>query len=465
MEGPGLRVIVRSSIGNLLTGALGGTMNADLELERIDDRTEQLTRRIDELARELDALKSELQRGALSSDVQRPAVGGTANDSAKVAEAGSGAANGAEHAAMSRRHALRAAGVLAAGAVAGGAGIIATATPAAAAQGNFNGGSPAVIANGGAGASSIGVDAQVQGTNGRAVQGTSTGNDGVGVYGEGPFAGIHGTSINGLGVYAESAATHAVFADMGAPYPDGIALAGVYGRGTNGIGVSGVGRIGMRAAGDVAGVQATASEDGYPAIEARGDVGVSIGTTGTAFRFDNTATSPLTSGGTYETRDIVVDSAGVIWFCVAGGTPGTWRMLSGPSTAGAFTPLTPARVYDSRLGTYAQNGVLGGGQNRTISVANSYNVNGVQVTANFVPVGATAVFANVTVVDTVGAGYLAVNPGGTTVVSASTINWSASGQVLANGVVLTLNGSRQLSVINGSGGSTQFIIDVLGYYR
>ncbi len=440
-------------------------MNADHELDCNYDRTEQLARRIDELARELDALKSELQRGPLSVDGARPTADVTAASATSVAEAGSDVVEGTEHASMSRRHALRAAGVLAAGAVAGGAGIIATASPAAAAQGNFFGGSPAVIANGGAGASAIGVDAQVQGTNARAVQGTSTGNDGVGVYGEGPAAGISGYSTNGQGVYAASATSHALFADMQELYPTGIALAGVYGRGTNGIGVTGVGRIGMRASGDVAGVQATANEIGYPAIEARGDVGVSVGTTRTAFRFDNTATSPLTSGGTYETRDIVVDSAGVIWFCVAGGTPGTWRMLSGPSTAGAFTPVTPARVYDSRLATYAQNGVLGSGQNRTISVANSYNVNGVQVTANFVPVGATAVFANVTVVDTVGAGYLAVNPGGTTVVSASTINWSESGQVLANGVTLTLNGTRQISVINGSGGSTQFIIDVLGYYR
>jgi hypothetical protein len=161
----------------------------------------------------------------------------------------------------------------------------------------------------------------------------------------------------------------------------------------------------------------------------------------------------------------VVDSAGVIWFCVAGGTPGTWRMLSGPSTAGAFTPLTPGRVYDSRLATYSPNGALGSGQNRTISVANSYDTIGTLVTTNFVPIGATAVFANVTVVGTTGDGWLAINPGGTTDVSASSINWSASGQILANGISLKLNATRQITVVNGSPGSTQFIIDILGYYR
>jgi len=194
-------------------------------------------------------------------------------------------------------------------------------------------------------------------------------------------------------------------------------------------------------------------------------VGVSIDAEQTSLRFSTAATSPLTSGGTYHARDIVLDSAGVIWFCVAGGTPGTWRMLSGPSTAGAFTPLTPGRVYDSRLSTYAQHGVLGSGQRRKLSVGTSYDVNGGSPTANFVPVGATAVFANITVVDTVGSGYLAVNPGGTTVVSASSINWSAAGQILANGISLTLNSSREITVIAGGAGSTQFIIDILGYYR
>ncbi|CAB4802890.1 unannotated protein [freshwater metagenome] len=132
--------------------------------------------------------------------------------------------------------------------------------------------------------------------------------------------------------------------------------------------------------------------------------------------------------------------------------------------AGAYHAVTPSRVYDSRLSTYPLNGVLSSGQNRTISVANSYNTNGVLVTSNFVPAGATAVFANVGVVNTVGEGWLAVNPGGVTAVSASTINWSAAGQILANGVALTLNDSRQLTAVNGSPGSTNFFIDITGYW-
>jgi len=430
-----------SNIRLLMIGTLGGTMNADHALDCNHDHTEQLTRRIDELARERGALRAELQRGSLSGNGERPTAGVATTNTPTIAESVNGEVDGEEQASMSRRHALRAAGVLAAGAVAGGAGIIAAASPAAAATGTFSGGSPAVIANGGAGAGSIGVDAQVQGTDGVAVSATSSGTDGVGVRGNGDLFGLYGISTNGTGIFGETMGQFGIYGNS----VGGTSSAGVYGRSDLGRGLQGYGDVGVYA-------QSL-------------NVGVSIDAEQTSLRFSTAATSPLTSGETYQTRDIVVDSAGVMWFCVAGGTPGTWRMLSGPSTAGAFTPLTPGRVYDSRLSTYARNGVLGSGQNRTLSVANSYDVNGALVTTNFVPAGATAVFANVTVVDTVGAGYLALNPGGTTVVSASTINWSASGQILANGVTLTLNGSRQVTAINGSGGSTNFIVDVLGYYR
>ena len=61
-------------------------------------------------------------------------------------------------------------------------------------------------------------------------------------------------------------------------------------------------------------------------------------------------------------------------------------------------------------------------------------------------------------------GHLAIDPGGNTVEGASTINWSAAGLTIANGVTLTLNATRQLTVICNGGGSTHFIIDIAGYY-
>ena len=46
----------------------------------------------------------------------------------------------------------------------------------------------------------------------------------------------------------------------------------------------------------------------------------------------------------------------------------------------------------------------------------------------------------------------------------SSINWFASGQLLANGLTVTLDNNRQVNVFCGGGGTTDFIIDILGYY-
>ncbi|MEI6496002.1 MAG: hypothetical protein WCO88_04970, partial [Actinomycetota bacterium] len=162
--------------------------------------------------------------------------------------------------------------------------------------------------------------------------------------------------------------------------------------------------------------------------------------------------------------EIDTDSNGDVWYCTVSGTPGTWRKLAGSSTAGAFHALTPGRVYDSRV-PLPVAGTITGGASRTISVADKRDLTtGAVSAANFVPIGATAITANVTVVSSAGAGFLTCNPGGVSAVEASTINWSAAGQILSNGVTLTLNATRQLNVIAGGGGTTDFIIDVTGYY-
>ncbi len=161
--------------------------------------------------------------------------------------------------------------------------------------------------------------------------------------------------------------------------------------------------------------------------------------------------------------EIINDNTGTLWLCVADGTPGTWRQLASPTAAGAFHAISPVRVYDSRV-PMPIPGPLAGGANRTISVADGRSVDsGAVTTADVVPAGATAVFANVTISDTQGAGFLAVNPGGVNTVSASAINWSATGQIVANGLALALNANRELTVIAG-GGSTNFVVDINGFY-
>ncbi|KGN39589.1 hypothetical protein [Knoellia subterranea] len=175
--------------------------------------------------------------------------------------------------------------------------------------------------------------------------------------------------------------------------------------------------------------------------------------------------SPASRSDAHSTGEFIEDSAGNLWVCVGSGSPGRWRKLAGPATAGAYHALTPGRAYDSRLAVPGPQGPIGPGANRTISVAHSRNPStGAVVTSNFVPAGATAVFINFTIVSTAGGGYLTVNPGGTTSIGASAINWNSTGQVVANGLAVALNASRQLTIVNGSGGRAHFIVDVMGYY-
>jgi hypothetical protein len=154
---------------------------------------------------------------------------------------------------------------------------------------------------------------------------------------------------------------------------------------------------------------------------------------------------------------------GNLWMCVAAGSPGTWKKITGPAAAGSFHAISPSRVYDSRLPAPTP-GILATNASRTVSVADKRDTaTGAVVTSNVVPAGATAVFVNLTATGTVDGGYLAMNEGGNTTISASAINWSSSGASVANGLVVPLNASRQVTVICGDG-SAHFILDVSGYY-
>jgi hypothetical protein len=150
--------------------------------------------------------------------------------------------------------------------------------------------------------------------------------------------------------------------------------------------------------------------------------------------------------------------------CVTSGTPGTWRRIAGPGTAGALTPINPVRVYDSRVAAPTP-GRLEPGQDRVVSVADGRDTgNGTVVAPDAVPAGATAVAYNVTVTGTVDLGFLSVTPGDATSSPASTINWSASGTTVANGGIVKLDANRNVKVFCGGAGGTDFIIDITGYY-
>ncbi len=270
------------------------------------------------------------------------------------------------------------------------------------------------------------------------ISGTQTADNRVGVYGE-----CTG-STGGIGLYGKSTSTQGRGVYGLSNNSDGI---GVYGQhsafGTSpGIGVLGVSTAGVGVAGRGSTVDLRAEGTGRVLLDSAG-----------------VASPPATgSVGT-----IARDTGGSMWVCVA---TNSWRRIAGPTVAGALVPITPARVYDSRQ-ALPSPGKLTTGATRTVSVKDGRATTGGAVTiANLVPAGARAVTANVTVVGTVGTGYLTVNPGGTIAVTASTINWFGTNQVLANGVLLTLNASREVTVICGgaAGVETHFFIDVTGYY-
>jgi hypothetical protein len=131
-----------------------------------------------------------------------------------------------------------------------------------------------------------------------------------------------------------------------------------------------------------------------------------------------------------------------------------------PATV-ALTPLpSPKRVYDSRAGQPPANvvkGVLASGLDRDVDIKNN---------ASGVPATARAVVGNVTVTNTTSGGFVDIRPAGTAWAGTSTVNFSSTGQTVANAFTATLGPNATVTVRCGgaSNASTDFIIDVIGYY-
>ncbi len=287
------------------------------------------------------------------------------------------------------------------------------------------------------------------------------------------------------------------FCDTAIPAPEGSGLATLVGSAQYfPIGVLGYSSVDSgtavygRSTGNAAyAVQAIASGSGSAGVYASGNIGAwahgvsqavhaEAGSGGTAVYTTGGTRGLLVNGATYPLAippngagtsapasaanigDVYVDSLGTLYHCVAAGTPGTWRRLSGPGTSGAFTAIDPVRVHDSRLA----GGHLAGGQNRTVSVANGIDpFTGAVTVPDAVPAGATAISYNLSIAETQGSGYLQVAPGNAVAITSSSINWTASNQIIANGLTVKLGPNRQVKVF-AAGNATQFIIDVLGYH-
>jgi hypothetical protein len=90
----------------------------------------------------------------------------------------------------------------------------------------------------------------------------------------------------------------------------------------------------------------------------------------------------------------------------------------------------------------------------------------IDVTANGtnVPTDAVAVLVNVTVTGTSPSGYLALFKGDVAWPGNSTVNWDHAGTIAANSAVVALGAGGSIKARVG-GQFTNFLIDVVGYYR
>lgn len=119
---------------------------------------------------------------------------------------------------------------------------------------------------------------------------------------------------------------------------------------------------------------------------------------------------------------------------------------------GAFEPLSPARIFDTRTGTGAPQARLTAGQRIDVQVT---GVGGI-------PVDATAVVLNVTIDSPTSDTYVRVWPAGESEPQSSTIN-ANTGDRIANMVSLKVGAAGRVSVFNFAG-NVDVIFDVAGYY-
>lgn len=124
--------------------------------------------------------------------------------------------------------------------------------------------------------------------------------------------------------------------------------------------------------------------------------------------------------------------------------------------------IDPVRIFDSRTTPpSAGGGRLAGGSSTGVSFGSAVNdvSGGLQSPA--------AVWINLTVTETQGAGYLVVRPSDATgekaVPPTSNVNWSTNGQTLANLALVAVGFETYVEIRAGGTGSTHLVVDLQGY--
>ncbi|MFH5879629.1 RCC1 domain-containing protein [Arthrobacter sp. NA-172] len=125
-----------------------------------------------------------------------------------------------------------------------------------------------------------------------------------------------------------------------------------------------------------------------------------------------------------------------------------YYLPGGPAVPGAFAPLAPTRMLDTRS-------MAAVGPDSTVS----FQVGGV----SGIPASVSAVTFNLTVANPSSFGFITAFPSGTTRPNASNLNF-ATGQTVPNSVTVPVGADGKVTLFNRSSGTTHLIADVSGYY-
>ncbi len=126
------------------------------------------------------------------------------------------------------------------------------------------------------------------------------------------------------------------------------------------------------------------------------------------------------------------------------------------SASSGYTPVSPARLVDTRNGTGVAKGQIGANGSFAAQIAGNSK-------GHLPASGVTAVALNVTVTGSKGSGFLTVYPDGGKTPLASNINYGTN-QTIANAVIVPVGADGKIRVFNGSTRSTDVLVDVVGYY-
>ncbi len=212
-----------------------------------------------------------------------------------------------------------------------------------------------------------------------------------------------------------------------------------------------------------AGLTARSSNNVLPALIAE-NTGTGVGARITSNRNHielqaTAAQAPPSRAGSTPAGALAMTTAGDLWYCAVSGTPGTWRRLSGPTTAGSFHVLpTPVRIYDSRPGTTPNVGA------KTPLPANGTRALDLKANGSGVPAGATAALVTVLLVNAAtGAGNFTIWRGGAAKPQANTLVWGGNAGRFTTTAVTALDANASVQVHASL--RTNVVIDVVGYYR